>query len=164
MGAQKFISGISQYAWQHFLSKQKKTQPSGLKLQREQCYQSLLGKHGERIKPTASREGSTSPPLLLSSSPPARAMDLKVVCALSITLIIALSTLAEGSAPPSKYLHVLLPSRYGWDPHPTEGSQSLPALAGQTENGFLCCCSSPKWSLLYFLSEINSKERLQLDS
>ncbi|XP_014736162.1 PREDICTED: trefoil factor 1-like [Sturnus vulgaris] len=29
-------------------------------------------------------------------------MDLKVVCALSITLIIALSTLAEGVAPPTK--------------------------------------------------------------
>ncbi|XP_005489036.2 uncharacterized protein LOC102066856 [Zonotrichia albicollis] len=38
----------------------------------------------------------------LSSSPSATAMDLKVVCALSITLLIALSALAEGSAPPTK--------------------------------------------------------------
>lgn len=86
-----------------------------VKLQLEQCYQTSLGKHQERIKPAATREGSTSPL--------ARAMDLKVLCALSITLIVALSTLAEGIAPPSKYLHVLLPSRYVWDPPPTDCSQ-----------------------------------------
>lgn len=98
-----------------------------VKLQMEQCYQSSLGKHEERIKPAAPRESSTSPL--------ARAMDLKVVCALSITLVIALSTLAEGVAPPSKYIHVLLPSRYEWDPHPTDCRQSLSALTDQTANG-----------------------------
>lgn len=91
-----------------------------VKLQMEQCYQTSLGKHEERIKPASSRESSTSPL--------ARAMDLKVVCALSISLIIALSALAEGVAPPSKYIHVLLPCRYVWDPHPTACSQILSAL------------------------------------
>lgn len=94
------------------LPKQTKENPaSWVKLQIEQCYRASLGKHEEHIKPAASRESSTSPL--------ARAMDLKVVCALSITLVIALSTLAEGVAPPCKYIHVLLPSRYVWDLHPT---------------------------------------------
>lgn len=125
----------------------------------EQCYQTSPGKHKERIKPAASWESS--------SAPLPRAMDLKVVCALSVTLVIALSTLAEGNAPPSKYIHLLLPSRYVWDPHPTDCSQSLPALTDQTAKGFLCCCLVPKWSLLLnvFSERSTAKcERLQVNS
>lgn len=47
----------------------------------------------------------------LSSTRLPRAMDLKVICMLSVILIIALSTLAEGKTLPSKYIHLLLPSQ-----------------------------------------------------
>lgn len=63
----------------------------------------------------------------LSSACLPRTMDLKVVCVLSAILVIALSTLAEGKAPPSKYLHLLLCSQFvcGHDPPDCNCSESV---------------------------------------
>lgn len=54
-------------------------------------------------------------------------MDLKVICALSVILVVALSTLAEGKAPPSKYCCL---QRYVCGPDPTDCncSKSMPPV------------------------------------